>query len=325
MNLGNTITAAFFIFTFSIFVFAQNPPLPEASPTPAPTPTLQEIIDKAEAQTRVYVETFKNLLSEERKTFEIYDKRGEIKKRRNVVSTFIVYPLSKDENQITEFRNVVAVDGKNLEKTDQRAQDFFEQIVKVESSKKELEKLQDESLRFDQDIYISGLTLFQSLVLSQDLRSFFEFNIEGKEQIAGTETYVVSYRQTKQSPYITINSEKERDGGKLTQNFDIQVDKKSDLNERMRGKLWIDADTFQIRREQREVTIQPEGFVSPMVVIEDNFEFQKSDFGILTPKKITHLHYRVKLKDKAAVKEGKVIFEYEKFTKPDVEVKGEVK
>src|SRR5215210_4006162 len=105
MNMGKTITAAFFIFTFSIFVFAQNPPLPEASPTPAPTPTLQEIIDKAEAQTRVYVETFKNLLSEERKTFEIYDKRGEVKKRRSVVSTFIVYPLSKDENQITEFRN----------------------------------------------------------------------------------------------------------------------------------------------------------------------------------------------------------------------------
>ena len=323
MNKGKLIAAVFVIFTFSIFIFAQNPPSP--MPTVSPTPTLPEILDKADGQTRIYLETFKNLLSEETKTFEIYDKRGEVKKRRSVVSTFIVYPLSKDENQITEFRSVISVDGKALEKTDQRAQEFFEQIVKVESSKKELERLQKESSRYDQDIYISGLTLFQSIALSRDLRSLFEFNIESTEQIDGSEVFLVAYRQTKQSPYITINSEAERDGGKLTQNFDVEIDKKVDLNERMRGKLWIDADTFQIRREQREMTIQPEGFTSPLIVVEDNFEFQNSDFGILTPKKVTHLQNRVKIKDKTAIKEIKVVFDYEKFTKPDVEVQGEVK
>src|SRR5687767_1726536 len=124
--------------------------------------TADEIVRRSAEQRSLYVETFKNLLSQETKTFEVYDRDGNVKKRRVVRSTFIVYQLSKDPDKITEYRGVVAVDGKEPGKIESRAQDFFEKLVRVESSAKELERIRDESLRFDEELYISDMTLFQS-------------------------------------------------------------------------------------------------------------------------------------------------------------------
>src|SRR5688500_9442587 len=70
------------------------------------------ILDNTAAQSKTYVEEFKNLIADEKKTFEIFDKKGEVKKRRTVESTFLVYPLSKAEGEVAEFRNIIAVDGK---------------------------------------------------------------------------------------------------------------------------------------------------------------------------------------------------------------------
>jgi hypothetical protein len=60
-------------------------------------------------------------------------------------------------------------------------------------------------------------------------------------------------------------------------------------------------------------------------VAEDELEYTDSAFGILTPQTLTHVQYRVRLKDGVASKDTKILFEYGKFTQPDVEVKGEVK
>lgn len=91
----------------------------------AADPTINEIVRNAAEQRNAYVEEFKNLLSRETKTFEIYDKKGSVKKRRVVVSNFIVYQLDNDDKRIAEYRNVVSVDGKQLDNTDKRAQDFL--------------------------------------------------------------------------------------------------------------------------------------------------------------------------------------------------------
>jgi hypothetical protein len=104
--------------------------------------------------------------------------------------------------------------------------------------------------------------------------------------------------------------------------FDIETDGKVVLNERMQGKLLIDAATFGLWREEREITVQPAGFVDPLVAVREDLDYQNSDFGMLVPKKITHEHYRIKTKEKLAVKDVRVTFEYSKFTRPDVEVKG---
>jgi hypothetical protein len=273
--------------------------------------TADQIVERAAGQSHIYLDTFKNLLSEEKKSFEVFDKKGEVKKRRTVDSTFLVYQLVKDEGQITEFRNVVAVDGKRLDSTDERAKNFFEKVVASESSQKELDHIQDESTRFDEDFAINGLTLFQAIALSDPLRKAFRFAVAEKE----TGVYVVSYEQTSANPAITINSSG-------SHNYDVEIDDNdTQLNSKIRGKLWIDATTFNVRRELRERTIQPAEFDRPLAVAVDTFEYADSEFGILTPQRITHLQFRVKLKDRQAIKDAKVEFDYGKFTRPDVEVK----
>lgn len=307
------------LFAVVIFLMAS----PAFGQTPAPTPALSvdEILDKSVAQTRLYLETFKNLLSNETKTFEVFDKRGEVKKRRVVTSSFIVYQLSKDENRIAEYRNVLSVDDKVLDQTDARAQDFFERVVKAESSGKELAAIEKESLRYDDPVQINGLTLFQSLATAKNLRPLFEFKLEGKQKLDGAEVYVISYRQTRASPDITLNSNDDKPGDRITLNFEVDVDGDPLLNERMRGRFLIDASTFRLWREEREITVQPPGFDGPLVVAREDFDFQNSDFGILVPKKITHAQYRLKTKERSVIKEVQVTFEYSKFTRSDVEVK----
>ena len=283
--------------------------------------TPQELINRARERTKVYLETFKNLLSEEKKTFEIYEKGGKIKKRKVVDSTFLVYQLSKQEGRVAEFRNVIAVDGKKVANADDRAKDFFEQVVAADNSQKEYERIRDESSRFDEDFAINGLTLFQAIALSDELRGKFRFTMAGRESIGGKNVYVVLFEQIRDDPDITVNVPT------ASNNYDIEIegDKTVPLSARIRGKLWIDVDTFNVRRELRERTIQPLGYPQPVVVAEDLLEYTDSGFGILTPQTLSHVQYRVRLKEREVTKDTRIVFDYGKFTQPDVDVKGEVK
>jgi len=283
--------------------------------------TPQEMINRARERTKIYLETFKNLLSEEKKTFEIYEKGGKIKKRKVVESTFLVYQLTKDAGRVAEFRNVVAVDGKKVSDADARAKDFFEKVVASDNSQKEYERIRDESSRFDEDFAINGLTLFQAIALSEELRGRFRFTMAGRESISGKNVYVVLFEQIRDDPAITVNS------STASNNYDIEIegDKTVPLSARIRGKLWIDVDTFNVRRELRERTIQPLGYPQPVVVAEDLLEYADSGFGILTPQTLSHVQYRVRLKEREVTKDTRIVFDYGKFTQPDVDVKGEVK
>ena len=282
---------------------------------------LPEIIRRAAEQRTAYQEVFKNLLSRETKTSETYKKNGEVKKQRTVVSTFLVYQLSKDANRISEFRNIKSVDGKPLNNTETRAQSLFETVSKAESSDKELQKIEDESQRYDEDIAVTGLTLFQAVPLSDNLRPFFDFKLEGKDVIGGIPVYVVSYRQTKATPYISANPLRLANDHRLSVFYDSGIRSDRDLGERLSGKFWIDSETFEVWREVRDFTLQPPDFQKPVLLAETAFEFQKSDFGILVPKRIIHTQNQILEGDQSARKEARITFEYDNFTKPDVEVK----
>ena len=90
----------------------------------------------------------------------------------------------------------------------------------------------------------------------------------------------------------------------------------------LRGKLWIDAKTFQIRREEQELTTQT---IQPIVVISNVFDYQTSDYGILVPKHITLTIFNVKKekdgKKYYAVKDTNLGFDYSKFRQTNVDVK----
>ena len=85
----------------------------------------------------------------------------------------------------------------------------------------------------------------------------------------------------------------------------------------MQGKLWIDAQTFQILREEGEIVVQAS---SPLVMQKAVFEYEPSKFEIFVPKKIIFTDYDVKKgagkNDLIPYKFAQVTFDYSNLRKP---------
>jgi hypothetical protein len=292
------------------------------------TPAVAQVVEKAAAQRNQYLSMFRDLISVENKSFEIYEKDGKIHDRRHIKSIFIVYQLpqedkSREEYRSTaEFRNVLEVDGKSVDNMERRAIEFFLEIERSESTAWQM--LRVESQRFDLGLRLNGLTLFQSVALEDRLRPYFEFSITGRELIDGNDTYVVSYQQVKPCPYIYVNTRSDRGTVPASIFYKTNLQDNVDYKEKLSGNLVIDAQTFQIWREKRLVTVQPSGFNSPATLMENEFVYGKSEFGILTPTTITHTQYLLSRKERTMIKHGKVTFEYDRFTRPDVDVKSSI-
>ncbi len=303
--------ALVFILTFIFCVSAQDKIQPD----------LKTILKNAEEKTQNYREEFKNLLADETKTFEIYDNKGNLKKSSVVESHFIIFQSAKDQNVTTEYRDVYKVDGENVGNSQTRANDLLNELAKSNSVETELKKIQKESLRYDKNLEIYGLTLLQSPVLEDYARPYFDFSLAGRDVIDDSEVYIVEYRQNKSSPYVLINENASADG-KLALEFDLDLPKSlNKSNVFLHGKLWIDAKTFQIRREERELTAQT---ANPVIILKSNFEYQASDYDILVPKEISLINYKVRKNSKSkqfsAVKDTKVDFSYSKFKKANSDV-----
>lgn len=287
---------------------------------PLSAPSTSVILLRAAEQRKVYISEFRNLLTEETKTFTIFDKKGEPRKTKTVASTFIVYQYSPADDGIAEFRNVLSVDEKPVKDADKRAQEFFEDISKAGSVGKEMEKLEREGSRFDEGMAINGLTLFQAPVLADNMRPYFEFKSEAGE--TGAESVrIIRYRQVKDNPFISINASEPPSNGDTTLVYDVDVADPGSARPRVSGELWVEADTGRIRRERRTLTVQPEGYVSPVTAADTVLEYTNSGFNVLTPKKITFTQMRISKKPEDTRKEIEISFSYEKFTKPGVEVK----
>ncbi len=294
------------------------------SSAPAATSSVEAILDEADVQRKAYIDEFKNLLSRETKFFEIFDKEGRSKRTRRILSTFVVYPLSRSENATAEYRSVVSVDGKAISDADKRAEDLFAQVAKVESSQKELEKIQEESSRHDLELFVSGLTLYQGVTLAENLRPLFTFTLEGRDQVAGQEVYVIRYQQNRPSRNISVREDPQTVKGEMSVYYDAGISEK-DPNERLSGTLWITTSNFQILREKRTMTVRPEKFENPVTIAENVFDYQPSAFGILVPQQITHTQYDLNKKDRSSTMSSRVTFTYDEFTRPDVSVEGEVR
>jgi len=278
------------------------------------TPDPQEIVRRARAESVHYSEEFRNLLATETKTFNIYDKGSMLKKHRVVVSNFLVYDLSSSKSAITEFRQVLSVDSTPVANATDRAVELFEKVSKAASTSKELERIQKESLRFDPEIKMYGLTLFQAIALNERIRDVMKFTVSGTTRIGKTKAYVLQFEQILESPYISAG----HNSGDPNSVLDYEFDSKGPAGPRIKGTLWIDAGTFQIVREVRTLTIQPKGFAMPVVLTSSEFEFDESKYGIRTPKHVVHTEYRID-KDHGS-KYIEITFDYSQFTRPDVEV-----
>ncbi len=310
----------FLLFTLVIFsslsAFSQDA---QTLPTPAPPPSLNTILDEAAAQALRYRETFRDLLAVETKTFDEFDKNGEIDDTKTIESNFFVYHSSKN-GQSAELRNVFRVDGKPVSDTQERADRFLSELQKAKTAEKELEKIADESLRFDKSVIIYGLTLFEAIVLAENLRPFFDFSLAGEENFKGRNVYVVNYKQNRKSPYITINEKKSEEKA-FSADFDLNLPGSLKKAEKfLQGKLWIDAENFQLLREEREVVVNAG---APLVAQKAVFEYEPSEYEIYVPRRITFTDYDFKKDGKNSYstrKASQVTFDYSEFKKTDVEI-----
>lgn len=316
MKKFNLIFAAVLIFA-AFNVFGQT------TPTQTTPVSLENILSESQKQSENYRETFRNLLADEVKTFEEFDKKGEPERKTTVRSSFLVYQSGKNQAATAELRNVLEVNGKLIPDSQKRGEEFLAELDKQRTLESELQKLQKESAKFDKTWEVYGLTLNQAVALAPNLRSVFDFQLVGTENIGGNDVYVVSYQQKSKSPFITVN-EKERNTAvnELSVNFNLSIPgelKKSDIL--LRGKLWIDAKTFQIRREERELVARA---ADPVMLLSSVFDYQTSEFGILVPKTISMTIFNAK-KEKGdrfnSLKDSIISFEYSKFRQTNVEVR----
>ncbi len=248
-----------------------------SAPQASDAAATDELISRAAARVAEYKERFKDLIAEETQRIEEYGDKG-LKRRREVVSDLIVYQSQIDGSAVVEYRNVRLVDGKQVAGRDRRVEQLFKRLAKADSRKKELERIQRESKRYDLNYSVYGYTLNQGLPLHENLRPSFRFTVTGGERIDGHEVIEVRYEQLTQTPELDT--------------------KLSSLPQRLkgaevfhRGRLWLDRDTARLRREERELTIRHASLPTPLTLMKFEFSYADSRFDILTPTRIIFSTY----------------------------------
>ena len=89
-----------------------------------------------------------------------------------------------------------------------------------------------------------------------------------------------------------------------------------------RGRLWLDAETAQIWREEREVTLKNPSWPKSLILLRYEFDYVASSFGILTPHRIVAITYGNGRTLPGNVPElllgGKITFDYTGFHRFEV-------
>ena len=274
-----------------------------------PDPDVKELISRAALSVGEYQTKFKDLTAEEDQIVQEYDAQGKVEKQRRIESDLFIYQSQLDPTQMVEYRDVKAVDGKAVKKREARLVNLVNKSAKADSVKKELDRINRESSRYDLGFSFYGMTLNPGMLLGENLRDAIKFTFAGREQVSGHDVIVVDYQQVSQTPHINLH-------------LDLPTPLKGS-EPLHRGRLWLDAETAQIRREVREFTLRPPSVNRPLVLIRYEFEYADSRFGFLTPKRIVITNFsrgRTGADNKPeALLGGKITFEYGAFTRFDVE------
>lgn len=285
---------------------------------------MENLLQKAETQSQNYSKTFQNLSAEETKTISNFKRDGSLDEKRVVKSIFVVYQ-SPNAVYPQEFRNVVEFNGKNVARSDQETVEFFTKLAKADTTDAEFKKLRNESLRYDGSRISWGMTLSQPRPFSENLKANFKFRAVGKEKIEGRDVWIIEYEQTKASPYILSNPTDKEEKAKTATRYNMPVsDGLRPTNPLMKGVIRLDAETGQIWRNQFKIILHPTKLTRPVEANEITYEYQSSEFGILTPKKFVIKSYRINGKnDKDLVvrNDSEIVYEYAKFSEFKTETK----
>ena len=283
--------------------FGQQPTHPQLN-----SAELQELIRRAGLIVSEYRAKFKDLTADEEQKVEEYDGEGKLKRQRRIVSDLIIYQSQLDTSLTAEYRYVREVDGVAVAKREERLVNLFNRLAKADSVKQELDRISRESRRYDHRYSFYNLTLNQGLFLDESLLSSFQYTDAGRERINGRDVIVLQYQQLAQSPGITT---------KLSLPSMLKG-----AEPLYRGRLWLDAETAQLWREERELTLRLSSLNHPLILMRFEFKYVGSSFGILTPQRIVWSTYDNGRTGANKMPElmlgGKVTFEYSSFRRFNV-------
>ena len=259
---------ALLLLTNASISLAQQSPQP-----PSDQAELNEILRRARLSISEYKAKFKDLTAEEEQIVEEFDAQGKLEKQRRISSDLFIYQSQLDPTEMFEYRDVKAVDGVPVKKREARLVSLINKATKADSLKKEFDRIQRESQRYDLGSSFYGFTLNQGVTLDEKGREAFQFKLAGREQVNGHDAIVVDYQQVSQTPAHNFDLKHLPGPLKGAQAF-------------YRGRLWLDAKTTQIRREVREITLRLPSLDRPLMFYKFELDYADSRFGFLTPRRI---------------------------------------
>lgn len=261
---------------------------------------LDQLLGTASARASEYFALFKDLTASETKIVEQIQESGEVSRQRRIVSEFIVYTSQLDGGSIAEYRDVQEVDGSAVAGREQRVQALFAAKDHSSTVREELARVNKEGARYDLDYTVSGLTLAEGLPIQPWARALFDFTRVGDERVNARPVVVVAYAQA-----VADN----RFGFKLSLPSEVRGSPPL-----YRGRLWLDAETAQLWREVRDVTVQTAS--GPVTVQRTEFEYGPSRFGIPLPTRIvftSYGHFQVRDGRASSAPRYRLTFTYDTF------------
>lgn len=234
---------------------------------------LNRLLNAARQRAEEYNTLFRDLATEEKRISIPFNKSGEEGERREVICEFVVYQSKIDPNLAFEFRSAKSVDGKSVTGQEKRMMKLFENLTKAKTPLEERGLINKESFNYDKIGFVFyGTVIYQWRELIEYASNSVAIEYAGSEKIDGRETAVLNFQQTSRNERLEWLTPPRFKG----------------LGQRVRGKLWLDTSTAQIRRAERELRLIMPGAPDPVTLWKQTFDYAKSDLGILVPKRFVY-------------------------------------
>jgi hypothetical protein len=231
------------------------------------------LLSVARRRAEEYNTLFRDLAAEEKRISIPFNKSGEEVERREVICEFVVYQSRLDPDLAFEFRSAKSVDGKRVSGQEKSVMKLFENLIKAKTYLEERELINKESFSHDKIGFVFyGTVIYQWRELMEYASNSVVIDYAGSEKIDGEETVVLSFQQTSRNERLEW----------------LTPSKFRGLGQRVRGKLWLDARTAQIRRAERELRLIMPTARDPVTLWKQTFDYTKSDLGILVPKRFVY-------------------------------------
>jgi hypothetical protein len=243
---------------------------------------LKELLILARKRAEEYNVAFRDLATEERRTSIVFKKNGEEAERREVICEFVVYQSRIDPTFGFEYRNAKSVNGKPLSGQEKRLMKLFEGLAKAGTTYEERRLINRESFSHDKlEFSFYGTAIYQWRELMEYARDSVEITYAGPEKIDGRETIALDFQQTARNERLAWSAP-------VRLRWDVLAQNIFDVEQRVRGRLWLDARTARICRAERELRLITPNSPDPALLWRQTFEYAQSDLGILVPKRFIY-------------------------------------